>query len=595
MAGLTDFEARLLEEVSRENLWQHTKTIARWERISGTQGEREAVAYLQERLNEYGIRTTVYEFDALLGWPEEAQIELRSPVRRAVKSITHSFVPSTPPEGLEAEVAYLGAGEDADFERQAVAGKIVLLDGMASPMKVLRGQKHGVLAEIFVQPTRLHDMCVSPVWGTPTTKTAELLPKMPVASILGEDGREIQALLQQGPVRLWMRTKTFWDWRTVPILVGQIDAPSESEQFVLLSGHHCSWYFGAMDNGSANATMLEVARVLAAHRQQLRRSFRVAFWPGHTQGRYAGSTWYFDHFWEDMHDNCVVHVNVDSTGARGANIYHSATMPETRDFALAAIHDAIGAEGHPARQSRAGDQSFWGCGVPSMWMELSQVPLEMAADLGGSGLFTAAGQASAQPQGGMPWWWHSADDTPDKIDPEVHVRDTRVYLLACARVATAQLLPFRYAPSAQLLRESLERYQAGAGDRFDLGPALERARRVEAAAAEVDDLLDQLQRKPPAEVPFREINRDLMAMDRVLVTLNFSAVDPFEQDLAVPIPPVPQLEPASRVGKMDAGAAETRYLITELTRNRNRVAFQLREALAAAERAAATMRRALKA
>ncbi len=589
---MTEFESRLLQEVSQERLWQHAKNIAQWERISGTPGERAAVGYFQENLEAYGLRTHLYQFEALLGWPEEAQFEVRSPRALPIKAITHSLVPSTDPEGLLAEVLYLGAGEESDFSDRPVAGKIVMLEGMASPTKVLRGQRHGVRGEIFIMD-RLRDMCVSPVWGSATPGTADLLPKIPVISIIREEAEEIKSLLEKGPVTGWIRTRTFLGWRTVSLLTGELRGAREPDPFVLLSGHHCSWYFGAMDNGTANATMLEVARILAAHRQELHRGIRLAFWPGHTQGRYAGSTWYFDHFWEDLHDNCVLHVNIDSTGARGADIYHSLAMPETRDFGLAAIRDAIGLEGHYARQARAGDQSFWGCGVPSMWMELSQVPAELAADLGDSGLFAAGGAGSSQPQGGMPWWWHTADDTLDKIDPEVLVRDTRVYVLACARAAVSLILPFRYSPAAQFLCETLQRYKIGAGDHFDLEPLVHRASQLEAEVVALDALLDQIRQGHVEEEISAAINQGLMKMDHRLVRINFSAVDPFDQDLAVPIPPVPMLEPAGRLNRMDPRAAETRYLITALTRNRNRVMFQIREALESAKQTAATIRRVL--
>ena len=229
-----------------------------------------------------------------------------------------------------------------------------------------------------------------------------------------------------------------------------------------------------------------------------------------------------------------------------------------------------------------------------MWMELSQVPPELAADLGGSGLFTAGGEGSSQPQGGMPWWWHTADDTLDKIDPEILVRDTRVYVLACARAATSPILPFRYGPAVHFLRETLQSYKIGAGDHFDLEPLVQRANQLEAEVVALDALLDQIRRGQVNEKTAAAINQGLMKLDRRLVRMNFCAVDPFDQDLALPIPPVPMLEPANRLHRMDPGAAETRYLITELTRNRNRVMFQLREALEFAKRTAVAIRRALR-
>jgi Iap family predicted aminopeptidase len=581
MPDLSDREEQWLAEISRDRLWQHAATLARWEKVSGTPGERVAVGYLQQQLEAAGIATKRYEFESLLGWPEEAALEVRAPAARSLRALTHAFTPSTAPEGVEAELVDVGVGNDSDYRRDEVAGKVALVQGMPSPAAILRGQQHGVAGQVCIQGDRLHDLCVSPVWGTPTTRTADLLPKHPVVSVSRSDGDGLKELLRPGPVRIWLKTKTFWDWRTVPLLTGDIPGAIEPKRFVLLSGHHCSWYYGAMDNGAADATLLEVARVLAGHRDELRRGIRVAFWPGHTQGRYSGSTWYFDNFWEDLHDNCVLHVNADSTGARGATIYHAMSMPETREFARRAIHDAIGVDAEPERQSRAGDQSFWACGIPSTFMDLSSVPAELAVDLGGTSLFTAP-EAAGKRRGGMPWWWHTPDDTIDKLDPEVLARDTRVYLLATARAATEPVLPFRYAPAARDIRTTLERYQAAAGDRFDLGPALARARAVEEAASALDDLLDRLRRRPQPEL-VEAANRGALALDRALVLINFTANGPFDQDLAVPIPAAPLLEPARRLADLDPSSSEARFLVTELTRNRNKVAFYLREALDAAE------------
>jgi Iap family predicted aminopeptidase len=582
---LSDLESELLAQVGTDNLWRHASTLAQWEKISGTSGERTAVDYLKGQLEELGLKTTLYEFESLLGWPEEARLEVRMPRTAAIETITHSFAPSTGPEGIEGDVVYVGAGEEADFA--ATSGKIALVEGIAAPIKVLRGVRAAVAGLIFIQEDRLHDMCVSPVWGTPTTRTAHLLPKFPVVSIKRQDGEELKGLAPDG-LRTWIQTRTFWGWRTTPLLVGEIKGRASAEQFVLLSGHHCSWYYGAMDNGAANATMLEVARVLAAHRDQLRRSLRVAFWPGHTQGRYSGSTWYFDQFWEELRDHCVLHVNADSTGARGADYYKALGMPETRDFAVAAVVDALGLEPEAERQSRAGDQSFWSCGVPSIYMDLSQVPPELAARSADASLFTAADQESRPSRAGLPWWWHTPEDTIDKIDPEVLRRDTQVYLLATYRAATARLLPFRYGPAASHVRETLERYQEAAGGRFDLEPALTRAREVETRAAALDTRLEALAPET-GEQAVEAANRALMAMDRELVMVDFTAGGPFDQDLAVPIPAVPLLEPARRLGGLDPDSDEAHFLRTELIRNRNKVTYHLRLAREAAERAEAAL------
>src|SRR5438270_717878 len=135
-----------------------------------------------------------------------------------------------------------------------------------------------------------------------------------------------------------MTTRVRTGWMPIPHLVGELAGRGEN-RFLLLSGHVDAWHYGAMDNGTANATMLEVARLLAARRDALRRGIRFAFWSGHSHGRYAGSAWYADHAWRDLHQRCVAHLNVDSTGARGATDY--SVLHATEDaasFAAAVPH-----------------------------------------------------------------------------------------------------------------------------------------------------------------------------------------------------------------------------------------------------------------
>jgi hypothetical protein len=584
-ASSSDFEKRLLAEVSEEKLWEHAQAIAQWEKVSGTPGEQAVVDYLQRRLEEYGIQTALYRFESLLGWPEEAELEVRSPVGRAFRAITHSFTPSTAAEGMEGEALYLGAGEAADFQRQPVAGRMVVLEGMPNPSRVLLGQRYGVAAEIYLND-RLRDFCVSPVWGTPTTKTAALLPNLPVVSIARPEDVELFELMKQGPVKVWLRTKTFWGWRPVSIVVGEIPGTTEPDKFVLFSGHHCSWYYGAMDNGTANASMLESARLLSQYRRELRRSVRFAFWPGHTQGRYSGSTWYFDQFWEELHDRCVLHVNVDSTGARGAKFYTVASMPETAEFGLAAVRDAIGVEADAPRIQRAGDQSFWGCGVSSVFLSLSKSPPEE-----GQQDSPRLPQPAAKKKYAMAWFWHTPDDTIDKIDPAVLRQDTLVYFLATLRAATAPILPLRFSRTAQAIRKTLQDYQAAG--RFDLTALINRAENVAAATAELDSLLEQMREQGTDSKIIDLANQGLMALGRALVLIYFSGEGPFEQDLAIPIPPVAALAPVSRLGKLDPASNEARFLATEMIRNRNKVAFYLREALLAAQQTGASLRELL--
>ena len=181
-------------------------------------------------------------------------------------------------------------------------------------------------------------------------------------------------------------------------------------------------------------------------RAAFRRGSGICFWSGHSHGRYAGSTWYADTHWDELNRRCVAHVNVDSTGGVGASML--ADAPRLGGVAAARPRGGAGAgRAGPGgrRMSRAGDQSFWGIGLPAMYMTMSEQPADGQVDAMASSL--ARGRKSA----GLGWWWHTPHDTLDKIDPANLVRDTRVYrayavAAADRRSAAARLSPDRRRP-----------------------------------------------------------------------------------------------------------------------------------------------------
>ena len=60
---------------------------------------------------------------------------------------------------------------------------------------------------ICVNPAGLHEMIISPVWGTPTPETAPYLPKVAAVSIRKAEGDALKAALERGPVTVRMQTE----------------------------------------------------------------------------------------------------------------------------------------------------------------------------------------------------------------------------------------------------------------------------------------------------------------------------------------------------------------------------------------------------
>jgi hypothetical protein len=414
-------------------------------------------------------------------------------------------------------------------------------------------------------------MCISPVWGTPVPETAGLLPKVPAVGVARPDGERLKELLQQGPVRVRLVTEPFRAWVKIPTLTADLPGTA-GDDFVMFSGHVDSWHYGAMDNGTANATQVEVGRLLAERRGDLTRGVRLAFWSGHSHGRYASSTWYADAFWHELSARCVCHVNVDSVGAIGASILEEApTMAETYGFGRQVLADTVGMDLDYRRISRSSDQSFWGHGIPTVFASLS----EQARDDSATGAALAQLLGAGGKSGGLGWWWHTTEDTLDKIDADNLVRDAGVYAETLWRLCTAERLPLEPAAAAEEMAMTLSRYHAAARGALDLSGterlAREAATAITAAA--------RTQRDPePA-------NSLATALCRVLIPVNYTRSGPFEHDLALRTEPLPGLSDAARLGGLDQTSDEFYFLRTKLTRERNRVEHALRSALRLVETA----------
>ncbi|HYW26256.1 MAG TPA: M28 family peptidase [Terriglobales bacterium] len=546
--ALLDWERQLLDDVSRDRLMGVTNDLAQWVRHSGTPPELEAAEHLRRLLDGWGLRTELLAHDAYISLPVAAHLETEDGV--ILPCITHSFSASTGVGGVDGELA------DGTAGTVDPAGRIALLPGLAGPGPVRAAEAAGAVAQVYVNGPITHEMIVSPVWGSPGSRNRDRLPRTPVVSVTDETAAAIRARLADGRLRLRVFTEVDTGWRRTPLLLAHLDGASED--FVLFSGHLDSWHRGAMDNGSANATMMEVGRVLAGEREPRRRGLLLAFWSGHSHGRYSGSAWFADERWWELSTRCVAHVNVDSVGGRGATRLSSAvTTASLRHLGAAAIRDVTGEEFTGSRVGRAGDQSFLGHGVPSLWMSLSE-----------------------QPDGGLGWWWHTPEDTVDKIDPDLLLRDARIYALAVARLVAAPALPLDLAAEASEVVDRLRELKAAAGlDGFDLAAAAVRAEELLSLAGRIELRRSLAHRLPAAAAAF---DRAVMAVLRPLVAAGYTSSGPWEPDPALAVAALPVLDPVRRLADVPPDSDEARFLRVDLTRARNRVVAALETALAAA-------------
>jgi len=552
-----------LETVSQSKLTTFNRTIAQWTRLSGTPDERAAAEYVATQLRRFGFATQLLMHDAYISLPGTAELRITSPEGRTLPAITHSMGRPTGPGGLAGALVFAGKGTVAELERVG-AGAFALIDGRATPQVAVNATKAGVAGLVCYAGRFPHEMCCSPVWGSPSASTVGELPNAVLISVTRADGEALRGMCLAGRVEVHATAEVHTGWTRTPIVVGDL-APGHREaedRFVLFSGHLDGWYLGAMDNGSANATMLEVARVLAPHRTRLRRGLRIAFWSGHSHGRYSSSAWYADTHWLELNARCLVHVNIDSTGGVDADDFGTNSMPQTAGLARWAVRQVANAELDAHRLARNSDQSFLGAGVPSI-----------------------LGAISRQADHSLGWWWHTPHDTLDKVDPARLVRDTKIFVAAMERLLTDPVVPFDYAAAASDLRETLESLAAAAGSALDLSPAVAAASRLEALSGRLGRAAAAVHGGARAAA----INACIHELGRILVPATYTAAGPYAHDPALETPFLPRLRQVARLAELGPDSDAGRFLRVDLVRAHNAVADAARRAAASVEECLAAL------
>ena len=233
-------------------------------------------------------------------------------------------------------------------------------------------------------------------------------------------------------------------------------AQEDPDEFLLVHGHYDSWYEGIGDNATGDAALLELARVLWTLRDRLKRSVRIAWWPGHSTGRYAGSTWYADTFADEIDEHCIAQLDIDSPGCADATAYEEVMwMAEADALCRTSIRDALGLPSERVRPLRAGDYSFNQIGPTGLYMLLSNIPIDERKRRGYYAVGGCGGNTA----------WHTPDDLMPVADLEILRRDLAVYLTTIVRIVNAPLHPFDYAAAVEEIRGAVAQYQQAAGAR----------------------------------------------------------------------------------------------------------------------------------
>ena len=564
-----DLENSLLDSLDSREPWSLIERFTTLVRESSSEDERTAFNYIADRLSALGVPHTMHMPELFLSVPVSASLVSGA---ESYRSKTPGFSISTPAGGISGEAVRIegfAAGRSVDFFDFSpttdvdVEGKIVVVDGFGGPPPVWYFQNKGAKGAIFINPgVDIHWGICTTIWGAPDLDNYHRQPTIPVVSINRPDGEDLLAQMEEGALNVTLHTELKEGWFECPCLVAGIRGSIEPERFVLVHGHLDSWDVGIGDNAVGDATLLELARIFQDNRDGMARSLRVAWWSGHSTGRYGASTWYADAFGLDLARNCVAQMNIDSPGCRWATEYRGVTvMSEVEEFAATSVKDSTGKGFSGERPHQAGDYSFNNIGISSLFMLLSSMPLSKAEEMG----YYPVGGCGANIA------WHTENDQLEIADKDNLMRDLRVYATALQRLLNNPLHPYDFRDLAAEFKATLDKYAAAAGDDADFGPAYE-------ALADLNDALNALYAESAGladaavdDPRVRAYNDALLGMARELVLINYTRKGRFRNEPAVRVPELPDLAPALDLAEADHHMR--RVTRTHLLRGVNRVAW----------------------
>lgn len=565
-AQVAELSTAARNTITTANLERHARAIVGHERLSGSPGENAAIDYIVEALRAEGVPVDVYTFSVYASDPVSATVEVPGG-DLSPKAITVSY--SGAADGLEAPLVDVGTLADlpglevGTGERLTLAGggpfrdlsgAIALIEGQPRNTPTLQLALMGAVGVIYTNPEeRLNDLIVTTTWGSPSLRNYHRLPTTPVAQVSKSAGDALRELVARGPTRVRLGVEVNTGWKTLHLAVARIAAPDPDAPYVLMGGHVDGWYHGGTDNGGANATMLELARAFHRNRAMLRRGLVVAWWPGHSNARYGGSTWFADRYFDELRKRAVAYVNVEGLGQMDAKRFGAATTSSLAGLAKRVVLSREAAEIQPRPPGRNSDQAFNGVGLPLLQLNHSRLS-----------------------EDGGYWWWHTPDDTFDKLDFDILKTDSDLYADALSELLAAPVLPLDLAAEVAALGEVIAGRQRMAGDRFDLGEAADRQRRLL-------DIVREVQGAPPPE-PGREFNLGMVRVLRPLFRVLYDPLSPFHPDPGRNLGLLPGLAPVEILASEDRESDRYRFAETSLIRERNRLLEAIDTAIEEAQR-----------
>ena len=376
--------------VSGDQAYRHVLALAEdiGSRPTGSDAERQAAQYMSQQLITYGYQTEEQQF-TFGYYVETAALEVLAP---APLSLNPRPLRLSGGGEVTAELVPAGLGRPQDFPPEGLKGRIALTErgDLSFSDKVTNAAAAGAAAVVIYNN----------VEGLFRGDLREESP-IPALSLSQAEGRQLQALLEEGPLTVRLSVQSGQETETSQNIIAR--SPQDDCQ-VIVGAHYDSVAAGpgANDNASGSATLLEIARVLDLADQGEGVCF-VAF--GAEETVLSGSRHFVAALTSQGQTSPQAMVNLDMVGV-GAEwqLMGSPSLVEKIDQEAA----ALGLDPVPTEPRLSSDHvSFMDAGIPAIFIHRFEDP-----------------------------HYHTESDRAEFVEPQLLEEAAKLTLLALAELAS---------------------------------------------------------------------------------------------------------------------------------------------------------------
>jgi Iap family predicted aminopeptidase len=407
-------------------------------RFGGTKSEKQAVEFMITKLNSYGLDNVHKEEFEYQGWIRgETKLEVIEPKKVSLECIALPYCPSTPSEGIEADLISAGDGSPEEYEQvqDKIDGNFVLVTSKTPTNSRWRSfhrtEKLGMAihygAKGFIFQN--HNPGMLEITGTARCNHEAEIPTLGISY---EEGWKIKRLLKEGPLRMKIyanhKLPKLKSWDVVADLTG-----SELKDEVVFVGAHFDGHDispGAMDDCSGACVVMETARLLSPFKGKFKRTIRFICFPLEEIGL-IGSYAYTHILHQDELDKFKFMINLDGAGRSGDS---PALLPEGSPELVPYLKEIVKDMKYDSSiKSRMGTHSdffpFFLKGIPTTSLGTDLPP---------------------RPEGRG--FSHTVADTPDKVQLRPLREAAMVVARTILRIADSENIPVKRKSSEEVMR-----------------------------------------------------------------------------------------------------------------------------------------------